>query len=250
MKSKEGWLPLFKRLNKVQYLYSSFLNLLYPPLCLHCERDKDKDFLFCSQCAMMLELIDPSNRCPGCFTESDGKSMCDECRQRRRVIYRMGAAFDYMGPAATIVKQMKYGDRPYLAKGAGAYLVAQLIRLDWPIPDLIIPVPLTRMHWWERGFNQAALLAKEVGEGLNCPVKEVLRRSSGDFSQAGLNPEQRRQLNSTSFSLIEGITIRDCCVLLIDDVMTTGSTLQQCAEVLVEGFPASIYALTVCKAID
>ena len=197
-----------------------------------------------------MDLIDPLERCVGCFSEYEGKQghVCEDCRQGHRVIYRAAAAFDYMGPAATIIKQMKYGGLAYLAKGAGAFLVAQFINLDWPLPDVIVPVPLKRMHGWERGFNQAALLAHELGKGLDRPVKECLRRSSGDFSQAGLSPEQRRKLNSANFSIDSKVDLRDRVILLVDDVMTTGTTLKQCAEVLAEGFPSSVYALSFCRA--
>ena len=67
----------------------------------------------------------------------------------------IAAAFDYVGPAASLVKKLKYGNQPYLVKGMAGYLVAQFNELQWPFPDAIIPVPLSFSHWLERGYNQS-----------------------------------------------------------------------------------------------
>src|SRR4029079_15107444 len=127
-----------------------------------------------------------------CFTseiniENTNGTCCFECQQKPHILRRIAAAFDYEGPAATLVKQLKYGGQPYLAEGAGAFLTAQFIRLEWPMPDFIIPMPMAPLRKLERGYNQSLLLAEEVGCLIERPVLNILRRHSGDFSQAGLN---------------------------------------------------------------
>lgn len=164
-------------------------------------------------------------------------------------ILRSAAAFDYLGPAATLVRKLKYGDQPHLADGAAAFLVAQWAYLKWPLPDLIVPVPLSFTHWMIRGYNQSALLAEGMGKLLNRPVSSPLKRISGDYSQAGMNLKQRNALKSSTLRLDPEHRIYDKCILLIDDVMTTGSTLARCADVLAEGYPTEIYALTFCRAV-
>jgi ComF family protein len=162
---------------------------------------------------------------------------------------RIAAAFDYDGPAATLVKQLKYGGQPYLAEGAGSFLTAQFIRLEWPLPDFIIPMPMAPLRRFERGYNQSQLLAEVIGRLINRPVLNILKRASGDFSQAGLSHKQRLQLSENAITLKSNEQLRDACLLLVDDVMTTGSTLQRCAKALAGGYPESIYAITVCRAI-
>jgi predicted amidophosphoribosyltransferase len=84
---------------------------------------------------------------------------------------------------------------------------------------------------------------------MQCPVIPALRRRSGDYSQAGLNQAQRLQLTGSNFELKKGHQFHDKKILLIDDVLTTGSTLRKCAEQLYATYPSNIYGLTFCRAI-
>jgi predicted amidophosphoribosyltransferase len=101
----------------------------------------------------------------------------------------------------------------------------------------------------DRGYNQSVLLAEPFAKMINRPVMSVLKRSKGSFSQAGLNYEQRLKLAPEAFYAVDTELLRDKTVLLIDDVMTTGSTLRCCAEALYKLHPKSVYALTVCRAL-
>jgi ComF family protein len=234
------------------HVVKSFVHLLYPPLCLHCQDDlSEKSSLFCKACFACLELVNPEERCPYCFSAeySVEQLICTTCKEKKPFFNRMAAAFDYLGPAATLVKQMKYADQPYLAQGAGAFLAVQFLRLRWPQPDYIIPIPLAFMRMFDRGYNQSRLLAEALGKIIKCPVENALKRMEGGISQAGQNHRQRIQLKSEQFSVKMGLNLADKCLLLIDDVMTTGATMRCCAEVLLEQCPSSIYALTLCCAI-
>lgn len=162
----------------------------------------------------------------------------------------MGAVFDYYGPAETLVKQLKYSNCPYLAKGAGAFLAYQFHQLQWPKPDLIIPVPLSFTHHMTRGYNQAELLAKSLGKFLECPVDSLLKRHSGEYSQAALDKSKRILLDQGSFYLKRNADIKDKHILLVDDVLTTGTTLNRCAEALLEQCPTSLYGLTFCRSFE
>lgn len=240
-------IPLIKNVGR------SFLNLVYPPLCLHCrELLGTEDPLFCSSCLQLLTPIEPAERCPCCFScefNPEIERVCHRCRIQQTFLKSIGAVFDYEGPAGSLVRQMKYGGQFYLAKGAGAFLAMQFLRLDWPLPDLIVPMPISFLRRVERGYNQSLLLAQSLGKILNRPVDSVLKRRSGDFSQAGLSHEQRLQLSHQSFSCQKGLKLYDKTILLVDDVMTTGSSLRSCAEALVSACPNDIYALTLCRAI-
>lgn len=231
---------------------NSLVNLLYPPLCLHCDESiDDKTALFCSSCQTLLTLIPPEERCSRCFSLRDisEQKLCSECRQNFTHFTSMAAAFDYMGPAATLVKKMKYADQPYLSRGGGAFLAAQFLQLQWPVPDIVIPVPMSLLRWLDRGYNQSELLARQLAEILSCPVDMLLKRHSGDYSQAGLSKAQRKQLHADSFYIQEGANLSGKTILLIDDVMTSGTTLAKCAEVLSESCPKALYGLTLCRAI-
>src|SRR5262245_34544757 len=113
----------------------------------------------------------------------------------------MAAVFDHIGPAATLVRKFKYSNQSYLAKGLAGFMALQFIRLNWPMPDLIVPVPISTAHWFDRGFNQSYLLARSLSDLLSCPVADILKRRSGDYSQAGLKRSDRLKLEKESFLL-------------------------------------------------
>lgn len=231
-------------------LQKSWLHLAYPTKCLHCQTLLPPESLvLCSACASLLELIHPNDRCPTCFNLSIENciTLCDECLQYPSHYFRVAAAFDYEGPAISLVKRLKYANQPYLAQGMAAFLVTQFDRLQWPIPDALIPVPLSFTHWLERGYNQSALLAQEMGRLLQCPVWNSLKRQSGNFSQAALTLEQRKAVEGNQFRRNSGYSLHGKVLLVIDDVMTTGLTLQRCAEALCVENPAALYALTFCR---
>ncbi|MFI5344014.1 MAG: ComF family protein [Chlamydiales bacterium] len=229
---------------------NSLQHLFYPSQCLHCHDLTSPDSsLLCEACASLLELINPEERCPVCFDlqKSHSTHECRSCRGQPSLLYRIGAAFDYIGPAATLIKKLKYANQPHLARGLAAFLIAQYDQLDWPLPDAFIPVPLSFSHWLERGYNQSSLIAEEMGRLLGLPVWHALKRRSGDFSQAGLTLAQRKELNGQPFKLRKKYSLQNRTFILIDDVMTSGTTLRKCAECLMEASPACVYALTVCK---
>lgn len=230
----------------------SFRDLLFPPLCLHCRQTiHESSAYLCTDCTMKLELIDPNQRCPFCFSMEFccESKRCSSCKPGETPIDRMGAACDYLGPAASIVRRMKYGNQPYLSKGAAGLMVAQFVQLGWPMPDCIVPVPISLTHLIERGYNQTHLLAQEISTMLGKPLHTPLKRLSGDYSQAGMSLSQRANLSSTSIKLKPNHQLCDKRILLIDDVMTSGSTLKRCAEALYGGYPSQIYALTFCRAL-
>lgn len=231
----------------------AFIRFLYPPFCLHCNQLLDENLnIFCHDCLRLLEFIDPAERCPYCFSSeySQEKKLCSgDCQIHHGSLCKTAAVFDYVGPGSTLVRALKYGNQPYLAKSASAFMLEQFLNLKWTLPDQIIPVPLPLNRWLNRGYNQSELLAKAFSKLIDRPVSRGLRRKSGDFSQAGLAREQRVQLSGNSFRLINNISIQDKHILLIDDVFTTGTTMQRCAEALQSAHPASIYGLTLCRAI-
>lgn len=240
-------------LHLLQQTAESALNFIFPPLCLHCnECLENSRVIFCAECLKSLIPINPQERCPYCFSADFQplvEKCCEACRHDPPMLHRVGAVFDYEGPPATLIKQLKYGNQSDLAKGAGAYLAAQFISLQWPFPDYIVPMPMSMLRRIERGYNQSLLLAQVLGDLLNRPVCDILSRKAGDFSQAGLNHRQRKALSSEKFSLKTNEIPCDATLLLIDDVMTTGSSLRCCAEALLELLPKQIYGLTLCRTI-
>lgn len=230
----------------------SLLDLLFPRLCLHCHSHAiDGHRPLCPDCLHHLEFLDPAYHCQYCFSYLDSpvNPVCYDCRKLPSFLFRVGSVFEHQGPAATLVQKLKYGSLPHLAEGAAAFMAVQFHQLEWPLPDLIIPVPISWERKMERGYNQSVLLAEHLGEMLNRPVVHALGRAWGDFRQAQLTRKQRTALNEKQFHLKKDAQLCDQTVLLIDDVLTTGTTLGHCAKCLQGGYPGRIYGLTFCKAL-
>lgn len=240
-------LQVLHKLGKIPK-FDSFLNFIYPPLCLQCDAYLNKKHLIlCRTCIELLNPIDPLEHCRFCLSRNDLSKtrICKNCREKQNPIYKLSAVFDYMSSAATLIKNLKYSFQYNLGKGIGAYMAKHLIELNWPIPDVIIPVPITFAHYLSRGYNQSFLLAKSIGKILSCPVKNSLIRHNLDFSQTGLSHKQRNK-NQKGFSIKKYQNLENKNLLIVDDVITTGSTLKSCAKTLAEEFPATIYALAFC----
>lgn len=232
----------------MKHLLRKGIDFIFPPLCLHCEKLLDNgNHLFCRGCAGFFELIDPTTRCLFCFAENEGRAPCLECLKKKRWHLKLAAACDYLGAVGSLVKGIKYGRMPYLVKTASAFMAAQFERLQWPQPDLIIPVP--RREWFQ-GENHAHLLAKSLACRLQVPCVTIIRRRVGDFSQARLSREQRERLQSSSFYLKRRVQIEDKILLIVDDVITTGTTLRHCADALASGFPSKVFALSLARTIQ
>ncbi len=201
---------------------------IYPSMCLHC-REGTEGHVLCRSCLSLLDLL------PHAAVEV-----------KKKHVMEVASTFERCGPAADLVRDFRnYGSRG-LAKTMAAFMVVQWDHLQWPLPDLIVPVAQSLVHRLMRGHSTSLMLSEEMGAFLNRPVKQLLRRRSADYSQEGLNLEQRRLLNKGAFRWKKREDISGKTVLLIDDFHVTGTTLKRCAEVLQEGFPKKIYALTFC----
>ena len=113
--------------------------------------------------------------------------------------------------------------------------------------DVIVPMPL---HWfkrWQRGFNQSELLAREIGQKWNVPVRSVVRRKKATHSQAGLTNAKRRANVSGAFKTARGRSLAGMRVLLVDDVVTTGATASACARVLKRAGAAQVVLLALAR---
>ena len=176
----------------------------------------------------------------------DDEGRCAVCRGG---LAGFDAAYSYGiydGTLRKLIQTFKYGNVPVLAQPLA-------VMLGLAIPrerrfDVIVAMP---MHWkrrWQRGFNQAALLADVVGKRLGVPVSNAVRRRKATPPQAGLTGAQRRTNMSGAFEVRNAAAIQGKRVLLIDDVFTTGATAGACARVLKRAGAAQVAVATIARA--
>jgi len=219
-----------------------FLDLLFPSKCIGCGKE---GIVICSSCAdTFIRVKRPY--CEKCGLPLKTEAACPKCRKWPLKIERIRSVFIYEGLARDAVHAFKYNNLKLLSKPL-ARLMADYLNAD-PMPaDVLVPVPIHPRRMRQRGYNQAELLATELSKILEIPVwRKALVRISNTPSQISLKAEQRRRNVSNAFKCRDqGIEGRS--VLLIDDVCTTGATLNACAVALYKTKAASVRGLTLTR---
>ena len=235
---------------------SAFLNFLFPPVCLFCEVGlQSHEKIACSICMEDVEEIeDPFCKRCGIPLSDDGSITkdCGWCRQIVPDVKILRSAFKFGGLVENIVHNFKYNGWTGLSSlmAAGMYKVLSENKGLQGI-DLIIPVPLHSVRKRERGYNQSELLSKELSKlsGIETEVN-LLKRIRNTPSQTKLNFEQRKANVGGAFRLKDSDEVKGANVLLIDDVLTTGSTVSACAEVLLDAGAGEVSILTYARAVS
>ncbi|MBS3903798.1 MAG: ComF family protein [Simkania sp.] len=212
----------------------------FPANCLHCEERLPKAELFlCPGCSSALPWLEASSRCPRCFLES-----CS-CSTFTGPLSRRLAVFSHFGPAFSLVQHFKFAGREEMASVMASLMLVQLEKAGMPWPDYIVPVPHAPWHALLRGYHPTDLIARALAKRMHVKVAKVLKRHWTSLPQHSKTKGQRILTPQPMFSLRGASLMADRTILLIDDVTTTGETLQQCSRVLQQSFPSSIYACTL-----
>ena len=176
---------------------------------------------------------------------------CRECRDWPAAVVALRWAWVMAPPADALVHALKYQGWSALAREMGLDMARALRSAPGPPPDLVTPVPTTEARRAQRGYNQAALLAKTVAEEVGRPLRHTLRRTHDGPTQVALPPSLRRANVEGAFaaSPLNDRVIRGRHVILVDDVLTTGATAAQAAGVLRAGGAARVTVLTYARAL-
>lgn len=217
--------------------FKSLINLLYPPLCLHCqEKLPHIPPLFCSSCLTQLSLIPLEGRCRICFCEQEG-GPCPRCSRRPSPLYCQLAAIEPMGAAATLLRALLQG-RGEAIPAAAALMAYQWLEQKLPLPDLLIPLPLSKWRRYQLGFDVNHALARSVGSLLSTPVAAVLT-SSWDW-RAFVETAAMRARHTAHAKQ----PLADKRLLLIAPQLDD-TALLSAATVLQDHFPKALYVLAL-----
>lgn len=232
---------------------SALGSLFYPPTCVVCAANVSRSEYLCADCQRRAPRIKApfcakcSEPFPGAITQTFN---CANCEHRELHFDCAVAVYRSRGLVRKLVHDFKYGNQRYLRYPLAAWLRETLNdpRLHGRHFDLIIPVPLHPARERERGFNQAALLAELLANSMNVPARPVLERIRYTTTQTAYDRAERMENLAGAFRLRKNRDVRDLRVLLIDDVLTTGSTLSECAHVLRDAGATSVHAATAARA--
>jgi ComF family protein len=230
------------------------LNTLLPPACLACDAAVDDAGALCGRCWNELTFLGPPH-CACCGHpfefEISGESLCASCVARRPAYDRARAVLRYDETSRRLLLGFKHADRTHSAPAFGKWLAragAELVVAT----DLIAPVPLHRWRLFRRRYNQAALLAQALGRETGLPVAiDLLVRRRPTPSQGRKSRAARIRNVAGAFAVRAGRRDRldGRRVLLVDDVMTTGATVEECARVLKRNDAARVDVLTLARVV-
>ena len=201
------------------------LTALMPQDCLLCGAYSG-DALLCPACDAELPIL-PANACPVCAEASPGSAVCGACLKERPRFDATVARFRYAFPVDRLVQTLKYQRRTTTAD----FLADAMLSGSRPSGDVIVPLPLSAARLRERGFNQAVEIARPLARALQLPLElDGCLRSRDTTPQAVLPWKQRRANVRMAFEC--SIDFGGRSVIVVDDVMTTGATLDEFAGVL------------------
>ncbi len=225
--------------------------LFFPTHCVVCERAMAESRLLCASCeGAMRRITEP--RCGICSHPFDGMMDVVECPNCRGQAMNFDAGIAVMrcaGEVRELLHRFKYNKERYLRRLLGAWLAEALDdnRIADAPPDCLVPVPLHPARAREREFNQAEELARWVTRLRGVPTERLLRRRRYTVTQTRFDRKQRMRNLRDAFEVRQNARVVDKNILLVDDILTTGSTLDECARVLVEAGAASVNAIAVAR---
>lgn len=237
-------------------LFHRFLDIIYPPRCPVCGSflGSTADGEGVSLCAACLggfsEVASPL--CPVCgrpFDVGEDDHLCHECLTRTPFYNKAGAPYLYEGTLMEAIHQFKYSGKTHLAKPLGSHLSAFAAKWLGPVRNpLVMPVPLHPKRLRQRGFNQSLLLARPVAALLDAEIDFLtLRRTKQTQPQTGLKSDERRKNVRKAFKVIDKGIVKSRTVILVDDVATTGSTLNECARVLKRSGAGEVFCVVLAR---
>ena len=234
-----------------------FLNLIFPPVCPLCKTLLDgteQTLTLCPACHKAIRLVHPPY-CPRCglpVPSGDGEGyLCGLCLSERWYFEVHRTSGLYEGVLKEAIHRFKYGGVFPLVRVFGDLLQPPLQALsqDYSM-DVMIPVPLHIRRLRERGFNQALLLVKELNKRTGITYAErALQKVHDTPVQSALKKKERKKNLRGAFQVKDQETIQGKAVVLVDDVYTTGATVNECSRALLKAGAAKVAVLTVARAL-
>ena len=232
-------------LPQVVKLKRAALDLLFPKWCIGC--GKEGEFI-CHSCRECLVRVSPP-LCPRCGKPQPSSTLCPGCLSWQATIDGIRSPFQFEGVIREAILQLKYKNLRALSETLAELLSDYLIAN--PLPgEVLVPVPIHRKRLRERGYNQSSLLAHKLGKLASLPVADnSLTRQRHALPQTQTKTVAERRNNVAGAFTCRDQSLKDRQVLLIDDVATSGATLDACAAALKDAGATSVWGLTLAREI-
>lgn len=237
-------------------IIKAFLDILFPPLCHICKEfiPDAGDIHLCPGCMEGVKLL-TSPLCRVCgvpfYTEGGADHLCGQCAISPPCFAAARGATLFEGPVKELIHNLKYNKAVRLARPLSIITARHLAPFVQNCsPHMIIPVPLHIKRLRARGFNQSALIADRLSKEWGVPLsRRALSRVRWTEPQIKMSAEERVWNVKGAFAVKEPAMVRGRRVLLIDDVCTTGSTINECARTLLAAGAAQVFVTTAARAV-
>ena len=234
---------------RIQSLSLQLLDVLFPPQCGGCKRS---GHVLCPSCIARIQPL-PSPLCQHCSTPLSPNGACKTCYYHRLNLSGLRAVGTFQEPLRAAIHALKYNGNTRLAQPLG-HLLAQAYITHNIQADIIVPVPLHSERERQRGYNHAHLLAQVCSSALGIPLHaQLLARQRATAAQVDLKLSDRRQNVAGAFvcspAFATGALFKRK-ILIIDDVCTTGSTLEACAAPLFAAGAMSVWGLVLARPVS
>jgi competence protein ComFC len=225
------------------FLWGS-LDWLFPPVCGGCNK---VGFRWCPECQQQVQVV-PEPVCFICGLPQSRPGLCALCSDTHPSYKILRSWLVFEGPIRRALHTLKFRRNVSLGEALARSFSKFVIDLDWPF-ELVVPVPSSRRRMTERGYNQVALVARPLAAimGKQFSPKSLIRARESR-SQVGLSPAQRKENVSGAFRA-GSVRVEGRNILIVDDIATTGATLESCARALQQAGARDIYALTLARAL-
>jgi len=247
--------------NMIEYIKEGILNFVFPLDCKICEKPirESKGYSVCENCFKTIELIEQPYciKCgkpliPTDFFKQNREVLCLDCKRKKYSFEFSRSTGIYDKVLKKCIHLFKYYGEKKFAKPLGKLMVDYLLKNNEFENkfDLIIPVPLHKNDLKKRGFNQSVLLSKVIGDYFSIPVGEsVLIKKKITPFQVNLSKKEREKNILKAFSVEKPEEINGKNILILDDVFTTGATVEECAKELIKSRAKNIFVLTLARTV-
>ncbi|MCR5482120.1 MAG: ComF family protein [Clostridia bacterium] len=244
-------------MKKIVRCLDSALEFVFPSTiyCISCGSiiDKSRPYGICDNCMSLYSFATERTciRCGKPLADDNRQDICRLCMTKKFSFSKGYSCVRYGLHEKKPLMQLKYGEKPYVAKFLGK-LMAERLAVSNAEFDIIVPVPVHSSKLFTRGYNQAMCLAQEISESSGKPLADVLIRTRASRPMSRLNLLDRLENVTGIFALREdaGSLIAGKNVLLVDDIMTTGSTLEDCTRRLLSGGACRVETVVFAAGAD
>jgi len=238
-------------------LTQNLLSALFPSRCILCRQTVriaaiNPNIEVCLDCYQALPHND--NSCTRCAlplpVDIGNQSSCGRCIKKAPSYDYSGSVFRYEGDIINLIHQLKFGEKISHARSIGEVLLAfyeNVLLAKHGVPDCIVPVPLHAKRLRERGYNQSSEIARVIAKRLKVPIAyDAVIKKHSTLAQSGLNAKERQKNIKNAFSVMNVEDYKH--VLVIDDVVTTGSTVNEMAKALKKSGIERVGVLSIARA--